>query len=294
MPKLKASLLFCLSVLVFIAIISFAFAAESITIDTYYPSPYGTYNMLRLYPRNDIDPDSSCSNAGEMFYHPNDELVYFCNGATWVPGFRGNDLSRRQIYDVPGNYIYTVPPGVTQIKVQVWGGGGGGGGTRFGNGTNGADGSFSTFLTAYGGQAGARPAILPIGPGCTAAPGGAGGGYSSTGSSIGARGQDGQSGDVNGSYSGRGGDAGGSGGVGGAGYPPWPVDGTPPGGGGGGAARADFVQCPDASSSGGGGGGYVEDTFSTSPGTNYAVTVGGGGAGYNSGRGGDGRVIVWY
>lgn len=287
MPRPKT--IFLIGVLLFLSIASFVLAAETITIDTYYPSPYGTYNMLRLYPRNDINPSSPCSNAGEMFYHSDDKLVYFCDGEKWVPGFRGNDLSRRIIYDTPGIYTYTVPPGVTQIKVQVWGGGGEGGGDRFGFGMPGGNSSFSTFLTAYGGQMGAIPSFVT----CESL-GGSGGGYSSAGSSIGEIGQNGQNGNPAGPCGGRGGDAGGSGGLGGAGCP-FLVEGTPPGGGGGGAPNGQIIQCPTASSGGGGGGGYVEDTFSVTPGTNYTITVGAGGDSATVGAGGgDGRVIVWY
>lgn len=60
-----------------------------------------------------------------------------------------------QIYDTPGTYTWTVPPCVTEITVQVWGGGGGGGSvwTRFDPTTNGPT-SNEACVTAGGGGGG--------------------------------------------------------------------------------------------------------------------------------------------
>jgi hypothetical protein len=70
--------------------ITFCFAQdehdESITITTYYPSPYGVYKQMRLYPTDDIDPTAACSNKGEMYYDdtgtPGNQL-YVCDGSAW-------------------------------------------------------------------------------------------------------------------------------------------------------------------------------------------------------------------
>lgn len=58
---------------------------ESITITTYYPSPYGVYNTLRLYPNNEIVPNASCSNEGELHYDISEHTLYVCSGtpAQW-------------------------------------------------------------------------------------------------------------------------------------------------------------------------------------------------------------------
>lgn len=43
---------------------------ESLTITTYYPSPYGVYKTLRLFP-NQIPAAINCSNIGELSYYQN-------------------------------------------------------------------------------------------------------------------------------------------------------------------------------------------------------------------------------
>lgn len=53
--------------------------------------------------------------------------------------FVSSGLLSAQTYTVPSTYTYTVPPGVTKIKVKAWGGGGAGG-SRTGNGRNGGGG----------------------------------------------------------------------------------------------------------------------------------------------------------
>lgn len=68
--------LFCLFI--------FAFAVdETFTITTYYPSPYGVYKTLRLYPTDDILPTVSCNN-GEMYYDNSENKFYGCSNTVWV------------------------------------------------------------------------------------------------------------------------------------------------------------------------------------------------------------------
>jgi hypothetical protein len=60
---------------------------ESLTITTYYPSPYGVYKQLRLHPSNDIESDDcDDNNEGAMYYDSDDETVYVCKGEEegWV------------------------------------------------------------------------------------------------------------------------------------------------------------------------------------------------------------------
>lgn len=54
---------------------------ETITITTYYPSPYGVYKNLRIYPNNEYTPDTPCSTEGEMFYSSLSHKLYICSGS---------------------------------------------------------------------------------------------------------------------------------------------------------------------------------------------------------------------
>jgi len=79
------------SIAIFLIIIlsSFAFCEEeSYTITTYYPSPYGVYKNLRIYPNDDNNPGAACTNAGEMYYDNSEQNLYICSGNVWklVPG----------------------------------------------------------------------------------------------------------------------------------------------------------------------------------------------------------------
>lgn len=283
MSRSKTNLL--ISALLFLGITSFAFAAETITIDTYYPSPYGTYNTLRLYPRNDINPASFCSNAGEMFYHLDDRLVYYCNGAIWTPFGSISGLPQQQIFSSDG--VFTVPAGITRIRVKMWGGGGGGGSgwSGFGTGLYGSIGgttSFGVFI-AYGGGGGQSG-----GPSFGGS-GGIGGSYSVNGGATQSKnGVDGLAGTV---------------GIGGPIFNPGGAGGNPadigghanariPGGGGSGGDGSGA----NGSGGGGGGAGYQEQIINVTPGENYSVTVGSGGgiaAGSSPGNAGaNGKVIV--
>lgn len=81
--SLKKHIVFLLGVLLICGVTVNVSAQETMTIGTYYPSPFGSYNSLRLYPASDIDPTASCTNAGEMFYHATDNQIYVCDGALW-------------------------------------------------------------------------------------------------------------------------------------------------------------------------------------------------------------------
>ncbi len=63
------------------------FAEESISITTYYPSPYGVYNEMRLYPH--ATPITSCDTTteGTMFYNSTAHELQVCNGSgVWKSG----------------------------------------------------------------------------------------------------------------------------------------------------------------------------------------------------------------
>lgn len=61
--------------------------SESITLTTYYPSPYGVYKTLRLFPQA-VSPGNNCTNAGEMAYDSGSNKPVYCDGSTtpskWV------------------------------------------------------------------------------------------------------------------------------------------------------------------------------------------------------------------
>jgi hypothetical protein len=69
---------------------------ESITFTTYYPSPYGVYKNLRIYPNDDNTPGGSCvGKEGEMYFDRSDQALCICSGSppTWVPiGGTGSSL----------------------------------------------------------------------------------------------------------------------------------------------------------------------------------------------------------
>lgn len=62
--------------------------SEQITITTYYPSPYGVYKTLRLYPNADLGIvlGDACANLGEMVYQKDDNIVMYCAPATTGTG----------------------------------------------------------------------------------------------------------------------------------------------------------------------------------------------------------------
>jgi hypothetical protein len=119
-------------VIVFIGMVTFlgitlCFAQgeeDSITITTYYPSPYGVYKTLRLYPGSKA---ASC-NTGEITYDDgfgsDPAGYYFCDdGGNWQPS--GGTGGYWTLDDV-NNYLYTnnnwnVGIGTTtpQSKLQV-------------------------------------------------------------------------------------------------------------------------------------------------------------------------------
>jgi len=65
-----------------------AFAEESIIITTYYPSPSGSYNQIKvsrsvIYAPIDKDKLSN-SQKGEVIYNDKDDRFYYYNGSSWV------------------------------------------------------------------------------------------------------------------------------------------------------------------------------------------------------------------
>ncbi len=217
-------------------------------------------------------------------------------GSWQTPSGGGSCFSNWQLFTADGSF--TVPAGVTKIKVTVWGGGGGGGwgggAGPYNGGCGGAGGGYSegiyTVLPAsvyavtigLGGGASIAGGNTQFGsPALISATGGAGGG------SIGCNGAAGGLG-VDGYYN----TTLGNGGGGGIDYPASTCPGTNGAGGGGSGGRG---------SGGGGGGGGVGGGDGGSWGSigmnakSYTGAGGGGGcAGVAGGNGAAGQVLVWW
>ena len=78
--------------------------SESITLTTYYPSPYGVYRILRLFPRS---APGAC-NAGELYYDDglgvNTEGIYVCDSANSWQSSAGGGL-----WTLVGTDLYPTP-----------------------------------------------------------------------------------------------------------------------------------------------------------------------------------------
>ncbi len=205
------------------------------------------------------------------------------------------------VYSTPGTHTFTVPQGVSKIKVTLVGGGGGGGSF---DGNNGQDGGNTTLgsITAYGGKGGGKAGEQP------------GYGGSAQGALINMHGERGKhSSRFNKVYEindvSRGGDGGNSGGLfghGGLGGPETNNQNRSNGyqgngygsGGGGGGCYSYGSKDPCKGGNGGGGGGAAVSLITVSPGQNIKCTVGQGGSGGvrgswgNGGKGADGICII--
>ncbi|MDP3041141.1 MAG: hypothetical protein Q8N62_00185 [Candidatus Omnitrophota bacterium] len=80
MPRLFKSICLISFLLFFCSIC--VFAAEDITITTYYPSPYGVYNELQLYAHSPAVTTCDDAHKGTMYYNSVDNQVYVCKGTT--------------------------------------------------------------------------------------------------------------------------------------------------------------------------------------------------------------------
>jgi len=102
----KASLIF-FGLLLLFKIDCFAqFGNETITITTYYPSPYGVYRNLELFPSD--EPTDPTVKMGVMFFNQTSKQVMVHNGTQFIPMGGGSDgLWRENGADIentnPGN-----------------------------------------------------------------------------------------------------------------------------------------------------------------------------------------------
>jgi len=224
--------------------------------------------------------DSATALCGNGVVEPGEG----CDDGNLVPGDGCDELCQEHCstgswtQDIDGAYVYTVPLGCYEIRVQLWGAGGGGGGDKTGgtSGGPGGDSDVDGTMFANGGAGGVS--ALGYAAGGTA-----------TGGDINLTGEDGGARD--GSVGGAGGDGANSPGSGGL-----PDGGSAVAVGGGGAGGSGPASLDAAS--GGGGGGYAEKLVTVTPGQNVVVHVGQAGtAGSGEGPGGsgyDGRVEITF
>ncbi len=60
--------------------------AETLTIVTYYPSPYGAYNSIRLYPHNCGSSECNVNTEGTLCYDSGEHILKVCrfDGASYI------------------------------------------------------------------------------------------------------------------------------------------------------------------------------------------------------------------
>lgn len=59
---------------------------QQVVVTTYFPSPYGTYRVLKLSPANITDvPVCNSTERGSMIFHDTENIPYYCNGSEWIP-----------------------------------------------------------------------------------------------------------------------------------------------------------------------------------------------------------------
>src|SRR3989338_329978 len=85
----------------------YVYAQESITLTTYYPSPFGQYDRLRLAPRAALPPaDCNGATLGLMYYDDGLNSLMICEdigaGPQWNPAMGGGiwrrDAANEQVF----------------------------------------------------------------------------------------------------------------------------------------------------------------------------------------------------
>lgn len=105
---------------------------EEMTITTYYPSPYGVYSTLRLYPNASEPVACDSTTQGTLYYDSNSTTGWLCKETDpgtyeWVDiAPYCTDTGAHTL--IPGTYNVTVPRGCHGVSLTLIGGGGGGGG----------------------------------------------------------------------------------------------------------------------------------------------------------------------
>lgn len=73
-----------LAIFLSLTTLSLAQQSESITLTTYYPSPYGVYKNLRIYPGAQPACDAATTNdEGIIYQNQTNHIMYYCNGTSW-------------------------------------------------------------------------------------------------------------------------------------------------------------------------------------------------------------------
>ena len=109
-------------------------------------------------------PASTLGNVGDFYLDTNSDVLYGPKSASGWPstgtsligsqGVPGSAAPDGQVFSTGGAsnpYTYTVPPGVSELNIQIWGGGGAGGNSNGGAGAGG------------GGAGGYLRALVPVG-----------------------------------------------------------------------------------------------------------------------------------
>lgn len=123
--KTLGSLVLALFTLVFVLVLSSVFAAEeTLTITTYYPSPYGAYRELQtniLYFSGGLEKESTpCSREGGIIYDDSENKLYLCDGGGWrlIGDSLWTAIGNNAYYNQSGNVgIGTNNPGNYKLAV---------------------------------------------------------------------------------------------------------------------------------------------------------------------------------
>jgi len=110
-------LILLVAVLIFVPFL--VCSAEDVTITTYYPSPYGSYNELQLYPHTPATTACDATHGvGTMFYDSSTAELKVCKGAAGWLAFGGGGVS--YTYYCYSNGAWGTPscPGSVTIGTQ--------------------------------------------------------------------------------------------------------------------------------------------------------------------------------
>ncbi len=116
--KIRCSVIF---ILLFFCALAYVYADDdTLTISTYYPSPYGVFKNMRFYPNDANTPGASCTREGETYFDDSVSTLYICSGTpgsyTWqvAPGLGG-------YWAASGNDIYSTNTGNAGIVTSPTG-----------------------------------------------------------------------------------------------------------------------------------------------------------------------------
>jgi len=100
-----------LGILVFFLVSGFWFLVsdtyaqtESITLTTYYPSPYGEYQRLRLFPSS--QPTCDANNVGLMYYDSATNQIRYCDGSLIPPDWNELGGGGPWVWEDTNNRVY--------------------------------------------------------------------------------------------------------------------------------------------------------------------------------------------